>query len=267
MAVSLIAEATTPGTHRVRIPAYVSSVLAQLAIPTDARALIVFAEVGGRSAVAASDRCEATALGEAGFATLTFDLLTPDEAAAEGTTQLLAFDIRFLMRRLSHIMAWLADHPPTRHLPVAIFGVGAGAAAAIAEAAVSTNVRALVLRDARTDLVPIAVSHLRVPTLLLADSTDADTIQRNQAALEQIDAPSELAILENHSCAFGQSGSHDEAALLAVEWLDRHTPGRADPTPPLTRSSIRPLIGHPGDIGSLMSQRRDGEWHSRSGQR
>ncbi|MBA2543121.1 MAG: hypothetical protein H0V17_26000, partial [Deltaproteobacteria bacterium] len=77
----------------VRIRAGRETLIGDLDIPELATGLIVFAHGSGSSRLSPRNRAVAESLVHDGFATLLFDLLTPDEEFAERISRHLRFDI------------------------------------------------------------------------------------------------------------------------------------------------------------------------------
>src|SRR5436305_10582291 len=73
--------------------------------------LIVFVHGSGSSRLSPRNQYVARALQEQGFSTLLFDLLTPEEEAAEQRTRHLRFDIPLLAERVVGTLQWLEAYP------------------------------------------------------------------------------------------------------------------------------------------------------------
>src|SRR6188472_1237271 len=84
-----------------------------LAIPSAASGVVVFAHGSGSSRHSPRNRAVATELRNAGLGTLLLDLLTAREETEEARTGHLRFDIDLLARRLIGATAWLARRPET----------------------------------------------------------------------------------------------------------------------------------------------------------
>src|SRR5690606_6699391 len=108
-----------------------------------------FVHGSGSSRLSPRNRAVADALQQAGFATLLFDLLTPEEDSDPSAR----FDIPLLAQRLAATLRWLQADPALAALPIGLFGASTGAAAAlIAAAAQPARVGAVVSRGGRPDL-------------------------------------------------------------------------------------------------------------------
>src|ERR1051326_2568130 len=96
-----------------------------------AAGLVIFAHGSGSGRLSPRNRQVAGALNEAGFATLLFDLLTPEEELDRANV----FDIGLLAERLQAVTGWIEAEEDLRSLPISCFGASTGAAAALRAAA------------------------------------------------------------------------------------------------------------------------------------
>jgi putative phosphoribosyl transferase len=95
--------------HQVRLPAGKVELDGDLALPADARGIVVFAHGSGSSRHSPRNRQVAAALQRAGYATLLMDLLTAEEEEIDQRTRELRFDISVLAARLSWAVDWLGE--------------------------------------------------------------------------------------------------------------------------------------------------------------
>jgi len=131
----------------VRIPPL--GLAADLRVPEHPLGLVISAHGSGSSRLSARNRWVASALVEAGFATLLFDLLAEDEALRRANV----FDIELLSERLVSAIDWACAQPELTGLPIGLFGASTGAAAALKAAAVRpAQVKAIISRGGRPDL-------------------------------------------------------------------------------------------------------------------
>ena len=99
-----------------------------LTIPGNARGLVAFAHGSGSSRFSPRNTAVAAALNDLRFATLLFDLLTPQEEDV--------FNVLMLGDRLVAAVNWLQSRGPAiANLSVGLFGASTGAAAALIAAA------------------------------------------------------------------------------------------------------------------------------------
>src|SRR2546423_10060521 len=119
----------------VRVPAGRVTLDGDLALPPEARGVVLFAHGSGSSRFSGRNRYVAEVLRDAGFGTLLMDLLTREEEAADEYTGQFRFDIGLLARRLVAATDWLRQNPETRDVPIGYFGASTGGGAALVAAA------------------------------------------------------------------------------------------------------------------------------------
>jgi putative phosphoribosyl transferase len=205
----------------VRIGSAAAELAGDLTIPEKARSLVVFAHGSGSSRRSPRNRSVAATLHEAGFATLLFDLLTPEEEAIDLRTRELRFDIGLLGRRLVDTTDWVHEHPELRRLPLGYFGASTGAAAALAAAAVRESPRAIVSRGGRPDLAGAALERVNAPTLLLVGERDETVLRLNREAASRMHVHVELVVVPGATHLFEEPGTLEQVARLAAAWFER----------------------------------------------
>jgi predicted phosphoribosyltransferase/dienelactone hydrolase len=208
--------------REVRIPLGASWLDGELVVPAGAAGVVLFAHGSGSSRLSPRNRSVAAALREAGLATVLFDLLTPEEEAAERLTGRLRFDIPLLSERLVAATVWASEQPTLRGLPIGYFGASTGAAAALVAAArLGGAIRAVVSRGGRPDLAGAALPRVLSPTLLIVGGRDEDVLRLNRAALDVLRSPKQLILVPGASHLFEEPGALDEVARLASIWFRR----------------------------------------------
>ncbi len=218
---------TTPKVARqqweVQIPAGRLMLEGILGVPEPARGVVAFAHGSGSGRHSPRNQFVATALQDAGLATLLLDLLTPDEADDRARV----FDIDLLAARLGAAAAWLAECPDARALPLGYFGASTGAAAALKAAAGQGDaVRAVVSRGGRPDLAWEELPLVTSPTLLIVGGHDRTVLQLNEKALARLQCPKQLTVVPGATHLFEEPGTLEEVARLAAEWFVGHlSPG------------------------------------------
>lgn len=192
---------------------------------------VVFAHGSGSSRHSPRNRQVAAALAEAGFATLLFDLLTPEEERRDARTAELRFDVPLLAERLGDVVRWLdRDRPLERGRLVGLFGASTGAAAALVVAARAEEVvGAVVSRGGRPDLAGAALGEVRAPTRLIVGGADPQVLALNERARERLPAgtPSDLVVVPGAGHLFEEPGALEEVARRTVEWFGDHLPRRS----------------------------------------
>jgi putative phosphoribosyl transferase len=89
--------------------------------------MVVFVHGSGSSRFSPRNQAVASALNEAGLATLLFDLLTPQQAAIDERTAEFRLDIGRRARRTSDTVHWLAQAQRVPQLPIGLFAASTGA--------------------------------------------------------------------------------------------------------------------------------------------
>lgn len=211
------AAAPVPSSESVRIPAGQVVLEGDLVLPTSPRGLVVFVHGSGSSRHSPRNRYVATVLNQSGFATLLFDLLTPQE----DRDRAMRFDIPLLARRLEAALHWVQQESSLRDLPRGLFGASTGAAAAlIVAAAWPDRVDAVVSRGGRPDLAgEQSLARVQVPTLLIVGGADTQVLQLNRAAQAAMPHGAELVVVPGATHLFEEPGALEQAAATAADWF------------------------------------------------
>lgn len=188
----------------VRIPsAGGTSLEADLHLVHPPSGIVVFAHGSGSSRFDRRNRALAAALGERDFGTLLLDLQTDEEDA---------HDIGLLGRRVIDAIDWARRQGELLHLPLALFGEGTGAAAALVAAAERREVtHAVISLAGRPDLAGEALPHVEAPTLLIVGAEDDRVTEMNRDAMRRMRAHVEIEI----------AAAADVAELVAG-WCQRY---------------------------------------------
>jgi putative phosphoribosyl transferase len=190
-----------------------------LRVPKEARGLVAFAHGSGSSRLSPRNMAVVSALNQRRFATLLFDLLTPEEEADRANV----FDIPLLADRLVGAVNWLEERPTTGKLSIGLFGASTGAAAALVAAArLPHRIDAVVSRGGRPDLAGPALEKIRAPTLLIVGGDDHGVIELNQQALARIGGQSRLEIIPGASHLFPEPGAIEAVIDHAARWFEQH---------------------------------------------
>jgi putative phosphoribosyl transferase len=191
-----------------------------LAIPPDAAGVVLFAHGSGSGRHSPRNRFVASALQQAGLATLLLDLLTGEEETADQDRAELRFDIALLAGRLEGAMDWLDDDPRTAALPLGLFGASTGAAAALVAAADRPErVAAVVSRGGRPDLAGPSLGLVRAPTLLLVGGNDRIVLELNRSAANELGAEHRIEVVPGASHLFEEPGTLEQVAARAADWF------------------------------------------------
>jgi putative phosphoribosyl transferase len=190
-----------------------------LRVPEGACGVVVFAHGSGSSRHSRRNQLVASALDDAGLATLLFDLLSPVEEHDRANV----FDIGLLGERLLAVTRWIDRQAGISDLPVGYFGASTGAGAALwAAADPSSRVGAVVSRGGRPDLAGSRLAAVRAPTLLIVGGRDDIVLGLNRDALHRLRCESHLAVVPGATHLFEEPGTLQAAAVLARDWFLGH---------------------------------------------
>jgi dienelactone hydrolase len=190
-----------------------------LIIPEKASGLVIFSHGSGRSRLSSRNRYVAKVLQEHGFATLLFDLLTPEE----DQDYQKRFEIPLLTERLVAVTNWVFQNEHTRSFTIGYFGASTGAASALGAAAVlRQKIKAVVSRGGRPDMAIPALPNVTAPVLLLVGSNDEPVIDLNRQAYERISGTKELKLIAGATHLFEEPGTLELVASLAADWFGKY---------------------------------------------
>jgi dienelactone hydrolase len=192
---------------------------ANLHVPADAQALVIFSHGSGSSRFSSRNRHVAGMLNNENIATLLTDLLTEEEDSIYNNR----FDIDLLTERLMKVTNYMMELPEFRDLAVGFFGASTGAASALKAAAqLREGIGAVVSRGGRPDLAGDSLPEVKAPVLLLVGSLDTDVIILNEAAFSKIKSEKEMKIINGATHLFEEEGKLDEVASLAAGWFNKY---------------------------------------------
>ncbi len=194
-----------------------------LTIPEGAKGIVLFAHGSGSGRLSPRNQRVAQKLQQKGLATLLLDLLTPEEGEIDEKTRQFRFDINLLTERLEGACEWVMNNDETKGLCVGCFGASTGAAAALKAAADQTsNIKAVVSRGGRADLVIDQLTNVVAPTLLIVGGEDLAVIEINKKALEGLSCDKRLEIVPGATHLFEEAGTLDVVADLASDWFVKY---------------------------------------------
>jgi putative phosphoribosyl transferase len=180
---------------------------------------VLFAHGSGSSRFSPRNTYVASALRQAGLATLLFDLLSESEAGNRANV----FDIELLAERLLATTAWVQARETTRSLPLGYFGASTGAAAALMAAArLGAKVGAVVCRGGRPDLVGRMLPLVKAPTLLIVGGHDTEVLALNRVALGALRCEHMIEVVAGATHLFEEPGALEAVVELARRWFLGH---------------------------------------------
>ncbi len=207
----------------VRIPVGSVVVEGNLAVPSGARGVVLFAHGSGSSRFSPRNQFVAKVFNAQKIATLLFDLLTNEEDQEDLATAEYRFNINLLAERLIGATEWLKKDPQTKNCSFGYFGASTGAAAAlIAAAKLPNEIATVVSRGGRPDLAANYLPKVKAPTLLLVGGLDEEVIELNRQAMEQMTAEKKLVIIPGATHLFEEPGKLEEVAKLSADWFLRY---------------------------------------------
>ncbi|MBJ6119460.1 dienelactone hydrolase family protein [Pontibacter sp. BT310] len=204
----------------VQINIHQVALTGDLIVPESATGLIVFSHGSGSSRLSERNRFVAEQLQQAGFATLLFDLLTPEE----DQDQAKRFDIPLITQRLVDTGYWIQENLLLNELAIGIFGASTGAASALrAAAALGPDViKAVVSRGGRPDLADEVLPEVKAPTLLIVGGNDEPVIGMNQQAYDRLQCEKSMEIVPGATHLFEEPGTLEKVAQLATDWFKKY---------------------------------------------
>ena len=204
---------------QVHIPSGPVSLGATLAVPHDARSIIVFVHGSGSSRFSPRNNFVAGVLRSHGFGVLLMDLLT----AMEEDSSRKRFDIELLTHRLVSAREWLRGQEELSRLKIGLFGASTGSAAALKLAAVlGKEIGAVVSRGGRPDLAEQDLPKVVSPTLLIVGGNDPAVVELNETAFEKLHSVKKLEIVPGATHLFEEPGTLEQVARLAKAWFARY---------------------------------------------
>lgn len=206
-------------TYLVSIPVGEVVLKGNLVIPKDPVGMVIFSHGSGSSRLSPRNNFVAGKLNEQHFATLLFDLLTPEEDSIYENR----FDIELLTERLAEATHWIAKQRDLTDLHVGYFGASTGAASALKAAALlGDKVKAVVSRGGRPDLAGEQdLKKVSAATLLVVGERDPVVIELNQEAYKHLHRRA-MVIIPGATHLFEEPGTLEEVTKIALKWFKEH---------------------------------------------
>jgi putative phosphoribosyl transferase len=188
-----------------------------LDVPPHATAVVILANGLGQLKHPAAEAFAAR-LHEAGLASVTTDLLTPDELQFDSRTGHFTNDADFQSERILDVVDWIRENPSTHDLPIAAAGSGAAARGILRAAARNSHDFEALIVDGV--IRPIDVpSGLTAPTMLLVED-DAVEIRRAQNVMQTFAGPTQIRVISSADAARSISPFFSDAAgHLTSKWV------------------------------------------------
>ena len=206
-----------------------------LIIPEKSTGIVIFAHGSGSTGSSYRNQVLGQALNNNGFSTLLFDLLTEGEKQIDSKSENIAgkipgitlnkFNIKLLTQRLISITEWVQKNNDTENLDIGYFGASTGTAAALYAVTAFCDIKALVSRSGRSDLVDKkTLSDITCPCLFIVGEYDKKVIDINKKTVHQLKnvKDKKIEIIEGASHLFEEPGKIKEVADLSVYWFKRY---------------------------------------------
>ncbi len=203
-----------------------------LTVPDNSISLVIFAHGSGSGGTSKRNQAIAQTLNNHSYGTLLFDLLTKEEQEIDSRAQnivnkvpgiaLNKFNIELLTERLDAVTQWVQSNNDTRNQRIGYFGASTGSAAALNAAASFRDIKALVSRGGRTDLVDQkTLSDVTCPCLFIAGGNDKKVIESNKKTMKDLIhvKDKKLEIVKGASHLFEEEGKIEQVAELASNWF------------------------------------------------
>lgn len=195
----------------------------ELAIPHDAKGVVVFSHGSGSGRFSPRNRQVAARLHKEQIGTLLLDLLTP----AEDRIITNRFDIALLAHRLVGVTQWLEQFDPCADCGFAYFGASTGAASALRASTYLPQVKCIVSRGGRPDMAADILHKVQVPTLLIVGSNDEDVLRLNEQSYSILTCEKKFDIVDGASHLFEEPGKMDDVIELSTSWFNKYLKGVA----------------------------------------
>ena len=213
---------TAESPRAVRVPAGAVVLDGEIHAQPVPAGLILLAHCGGGVA-GSPHQALAARLRRAGLATVTFDLLTAEEGAADATRGHLRQNIGLLTQRLVCASHWVGGEDEARHQRAGFLASGTCAAAALVAAAdLGRSVGAVVVESGRPDLAGGALRRVKCPVLLLVGARDEELEDFNAEALELLNGPKELRRIPGATDLSADPRTVEEASRQSADWFLEH---------------------------------------------
>lgn len=190
-----------------------------LALAENAMGMVIFSHGSGSSRLSPRNNFVAGILQEKKLSSLLFDLLTEEEDMSYQNR----FDVDMITLRLIDVTHWVQQQKKLKGLPLGYFGASTGAASALRAAAFyGQDIKAVVSRGGRPDLILSELHKVISPTLLIVGGRDHAVVEMNEEAYQQLNCIKKLEIVAKATHLFEEAGKLEEVARLSSNWFLRH---------------------------------------------
>ncbi|MEV8516103.1 phosphoribosyltransferase family protein [Dactylosporangium sp. NPDC051484] len=195
----------------------------RLDVPPDAAGLVIAAYTSESAVHSPRHRRVAKHLRDAGLATLSLNLLTPQEELDWNR----AGDAGLLAERLIARLEPLERIDSIQGLPLGLFATGTAAAAVlkVSAAAGPDAIAAIVCHDGRPDLAGPDLAQVRAPTLLIVAGRDRHLFELNRSAQQRLTCTSRLLTVPGAGHLLQEAGALPAMTDQVRAWFVTHLAG------------------------------------------
>ncbi len=202
-----------------------------LVIPDNSIGFVIFAHGSGSSKKSTRNQLVSQKFNENSIGTLLFDLLTKEEQESDTRLENIVsqvpggtfnkFNILLLTQRLSIVTRWVMDFLKDCNLELAFFASSTGAAAALT-CATKFNIRSIVIRSGRSDLITNdQLSQIVTSCLFIVGGKEKTLIKINKKTIKDLRnaVKKQLITVPKASHMFEEEGAMERVANVSTEWL------------------------------------------------
>jgi dienelactone hydrolase len=194
-----------------------------LSVPENVAGIVVFAHGSTGTRQSPPNQYLARNFNQQGFATLMVDLLTAEEQRSDDEVAEFRYNLRLLANRLQKATDWVKTTPDVKELPQGYFAAGEDAAAAmVADAERPGEVRAIVSRAGRPDLVEKILPRVQAATLLILGDDDRTLQDLTRDAFQRLRCEKDIVVIRGATHRFDNPDVLDEIADRACSWFRTH---------------------------------------------
>jgi putative phosphoribosyl transferase len=198
---------------KVEVPG--TTLLAQVNIPAPPKGLILFPKV---SLGSAADLKLYSTLLKNQYGIIIANLLSIHEQ----TILSMANNLNLLTERLIEITKWVNRIFVQQDIKLGYFGdCQAGIAAIKASTYFDDEIKAIVCKDGKTDLVKDDLKYVYSPTLLMVDKSENEIVSMNRNAFKSLNSVDKLLLIEENKFSPLLEFSETEVKE-SLDWIDKY---------------------------------------------
>ncbi len=193
---------------------------ALLAIPPEAKHLLLFANATPNCCHHLQSHYLARKLYQRGVATLLVDLLSGEEQLTCGRS-LIHYDQMTLAMRLIGVTDWISDDPAMKHFLISYVGLSeGGGVASLAAMERPAIVQSVILPSSQQKIIHLIVPQLQLPVLFISGESDVHNILLGQHLFPRLPKHSHFVFID-HAAELVDADSLDKVSHLIENWLDQ----------------------------------------------